>query len=194
VLTFLHVGQPEDYDHCLKFRKALDVTNPEDDLGSIRRNKGDGVKDTCKWLLTVPEYQAWASRWDVRLLLLTGDPGIGKTMISSFLVDELKRQSSAITLAYYFCDNKDGRRNTAISILRSLLWQILKEKPMLFKHAKDDYDEMKDKLSELVKNLDTLWRIFQNILEDHDSKDIIVLVDALDECESSSRRGFSYIS
>jgi hypothetical protein len=41
---------------------------------------------------------------------------------------------------------------------------------------------------QLFGNFDALWRIFLNILKDPDAGEIYLLVDALDECESSSRQ------
>ena len=101
------------------------MTNPLDDLAAIRRSTGERVKGTCEWLLVREEYTAWLVRNNLPLLQLVGAPGIGKTIISSFLIDELERkaqQMSVMTLAYYFCDNKDEKRNTATAILQSFLY------------------------------------------------------------------------
>jgi len=161
------------------------LTDPADDLIAIQRKKGKRVDGTSEWLLKREEYRAWRDGHNLQLLLLIGDPGIGKTMISSFLVEELK--TFAMTLAYYFCDNKEEKRNTATSILRGLLLQLLKQRRILFKHIKADY-----KLQEksLFENLDALWRILLNMLKDPNAGKIYVLVDALDECERSSRQAF----
>jgi Cdc6-like AAA superfamily ATPase len=163
------------------------LTNPLDDLAAIQRSKGERVESTCEWLLVQGEYIAWLVRDGPQLLRLVGAPGMGKTMISSFLVDELERkaqQNPAMILAYYFCDNKDEKRNTATAILRGLLLQLLRQRPILFKHIQPDYNLMKKSLFE---NLDALWRILLNMLKDSDVGDAYILVDALDECQRSSR-------
>ena len=183
----------EDNTTCQKFLGSLRLTDPLDDLEATRRVKGVGVKGTCKWLLAENKYVAWKVGDKPQLLWLVGGPGIGKTMISSFLVGELERkagQDSAMTLAYYFCDNKDESRNTASALLRGLLLQLLRKRPILFKHVKKDYYEMKDRLPELLRNLDSLWRIFRSMLKDHDAGNVYILVDALDECEKSSQKAF----
>ncbi|CZR58258.1 uncharacterized protein PAC_08149 [Phialocephala subalpina] len=176
-----------------KFLQSLRVTDPRDDLEAIRRAKGEGVKGTCEWLFNVNEYRAWEHKDRPQLLRLQGGPGMGKTMISSFLVDKLEekeRQDSTMTLAYYFCDNKDERRNTALVLLRGLLFQLLSKRPDLFKHAEKDYDVMKDQLPKLFENLHPLWRIIRSMLKDREAGKVYILVDALDECEGSSRKDF----
>jgi len=116
-------------------------------------------------------------------------------MISSFLVHKLEekekaREDSAITLVYYFCNNKDESCNTALALLRGLLLQLLRKRPILFNYAEGDYNKMKDRLFKLFENLDSLWRILPKMLKDNDASKVCVLVDALDECERSSRQSF----
>ena len=69
------------------------------------------------------------------LLRLIGSPGIGKTMISTFLVKELQEKAQRAigkAFAYFFFDDKDNRRNEPKAMLRSLIWQLLLQKNELF--------------------------------------------------------------
>ncbi len=121
------------------------------------------------------------------MLQLVGAPGIGKTMISSYLIDELGKRAqftSSMIFAYYFCDNKDDKRNTAIAIIRGLLLQLLRQRPLLFKHIQEDYDQMGDRAFD---NFDALWRILLKMLADPNAGQIYLLIDALNECDKSSR-------
>ena len=166
------------------------LTNPADDLAQIRRSKGERVPGTCEWLLIHETYTAWSVTETSEVLRLLGGPGIGKTMISSFLVEELEQKAKktpTMTLAYYFCDNKDERRRSGLAILRGLLLQILRQLPMLSKHVQLEYDQQQDKL---FGNFDALWRILLKVLEDPDAGEIYLLIDALDECETPSREAF----
>ena len=81
------------------------------------------------------------------MLQLVNASDIKKTMILSYLVEELKKRAqftSDMTFAYYFCDNKDDKRNTVIAIIREFLLQLLRQRFLLFKHIQKDYDQMKD--------------------------------------------------
>ena len=111
-------------------------------------------------------------------------------MISSFLVEELAQlaeRSSQMTLAYYFCDDKDERRRTATAILRGLLLQLLRQRPVLFKHIQPDFDVTRDRL---FTDFYALQRIFDNIVKDPEAGEVYCLIDALDECEKESRQLF----
>ena len=124
------------------------------------------------------------------MLSLSGGPGIGKTMISSFLVEELAdlaEHSSQMTLAYYFCDDKVEKRRTATAILRGLLLQLLRQRPAHFKHIQSEFDMSRDSL---FSNFHALWRIFVSIVQDAEVGEVCCLIDALDECEKESRQLF----
>jgi ankyrin repeat protein len=171
-------------DKHLPCLQSLYLTNPTDDLADIRTSKGRRVDGTCEWLLVQEEYTTWLVKEGVQLLWLVGAPGIGKTMISTFLVDELEeraRKLPGMTFAYYFCDNKNESRRTAEAIIRGLLLQLLRQHYDLIELIKPDFDLMKDKL---WKDFHALWRNFVKILSHFKPGQVYLLVDALDECET----------
>ncbi|KAL9134421.1 MAG: hypothetical protein Q9175_004391 [Cornicularia normoerica] len=178
---------PNENLSCLQ---SLFLSNPRDDLAAIRSAKGDRVDGTCEWILTQDRYTSWLVEDSPQLLWLSGAPGIGKTMLSGFLVEEiaqLAKQSSQMTVAYYFCDDKYQERRTATAILRGLLLQLLRQRPILFKHIQSDFDMCGDSL---CTNLHALWRIFVSIVQDPEAGEVYCLIDALDECEKESRQLF----
>ena len=182
---FSDTGIPSGNMECLK---TLFLSNPLDDLAAIHNGKGQRTAGTCEWILTQDRYTSWLVGESPQLLWLSGAPGIGKTMISSFLVEELTRsaeQSSQMMLAYYFCDDKDEKRRTVTSILRGLLVQLLRQRPSLFKHIQSDFDMSGGSIS---TNFHALWRILTCILKDPEAGEVYCLIDALDECETESRQ------
>jgi ankyrin repeat protein len=163
------------------------LTDPKDDLGRIRRQKERRVGHTCEWLLEREEFSTWDAESEPQLLRLVGSPGIGKTVMSIFLVNELQRKvkrTPNTMFAYFFCDYKDKDRNTPTAILRSVIRQLLLQNHMLFEHIQSDF---KEKKSSLFMNFDALWRILKSMLRDDGAGEVFVLVDALDECELSMR-------
>jgi ankyrin repeat protein len=174
------------HDKQLKCLSGLFQTNPLDDLKTIQKAKKK-LDGTCEWLLLREEYINWVSgegRW---LLRLEGAPGIGKTVLATFLVNELTKRAETtpdMTFAYYFCDNKHEDRKTATSILRGLIWQLLTQRNELFQHIMWDFESRQNGLFE---NFEALWRILSNMLRDPKSGDVVFLIDALDECEELSR-------
>jgi ankyrin repeat protein len=136
------------------------------------------------------KYSEWLVGDSLQLLRLVGAPGIGKTMLSSFLVDELERKARTtprMTFAYYFCDNKDDKRKTATAIIRGLLVQLLQQHPGLFKYIQPKYNMIGD---DLFIDFDALWLILVLIIKDFGGGELYLLMDALDECEKKSRQAF----
>ena len=176
----------------LKCLRSLLLTEPEDDLANIRRTKGKRVKGTCKWVLVNQQYAEWVAADRSQLLRLTGSPGIGKTMIATFLVDELKeraKRTGSTLFAFFFFDDKNENRRTATALLRALLVQLLRQQPTFFKYVQPEYDKYgKEKFEDIFcKNFDALWRVFEAILSNPVKPSIFILIDALDECEEASK-------
>ncbi|RYP39454.1 hypothetical protein DL767_002188 [Monosporascus sp. MG133] len=175
---------------CLQ---EMRVTNPRDILSDVRTQKGERVGHTCEWILKREEFSAWGASDNSQLLRLIGSPGIGKTMMSTFLVEVLKRKvekSPDKAFAYFFCDDKNQERRTPTAMLRSLIWQLLLQRNELFEHMQSDFEKHKDiRLFEcLFENFSTLWRIFQDMLRDERAGEVFILIDALDECDRSTRK------
>lgn len=155
------------------------MTHPQDDLASIRRLKGELVDGSCKWLLGERKCHAWEVGGGPQLLWLQGNPSIGKTMASSFIAEQLMQkaqQHALMRVVYYFCDGKDESRNTALVILSGILLQLLDQRPLLPRHGEIDYDQIENRLSELVRNIDTLWTIIQKMVTDPEAGKVHVLV------------------
>lgn len=164
----------------------LYLTDAAGDLAKTLRSKGKRVAGTCEWVLATTEYRNWVAGDGLQLLWLTGPPGIGKTMISCFLVEQLNkvaRESQAVLFAHYFCDDKDGLRRTATAILRGILGQLLRQRPALFRLMEEDY---KIKRDSVVDDVDVLWEFLLRMLDGCIGR-VYILIDALDECEEQSR-------
>ncbi|KAI1109378.1 hypothetical protein F5Y14DRAFT_30227 [Nemania sp. NC0429] len=181
-----------DLRKCLR---EMRVTNPRDILSHIKMHKGKRVGHTCEWILKREEFLAWGAKDDLELLRLVGSPGIGKTMMSTFLVEVLRERaekSRESAFAYFFCDDKNQDRKTPTDILRSLIWQLLLQRNELFKkHMQPDFDKYSDSrlFDDLFCNFFPLWRIFQEMLLDAEAGEVFILIDALDECDPSTRKG-----
>jgi hypothetical protein len=69
------------------------------------------------------------------------------------------------------------------------VWQLLLQRNELFRHVQPDFEKHTDNrvFKGLFDNFSALWRIFQAMLRDERAGDVFILVDALDECERSTR-------
>ena len=132
-----------DLRECLQ---EMRVTNPRDILADVQAQKGKRLGHTCEWILTRKEFSAWGTSSDSQLFRIVGSPGIGKTMMSTFIIEVLKEKvekSPNKAFAYFLCDDKSQDRRTATAILRSFIWQLLLQRNGLFRHIKPDFEKHK---------------------------------------------------
>lgn len=123
------------------------------------------------------------------MLHITGSPGIGKTIMATYLIEEIIRYAkvSNTLFAFCFCDGMP-ELDQAARVVRVLLAQLLQQDPKLFAHIQPEYDIHQDQLR---NRFDALWRIVRQIMSDPDSPTIIFLIDGLDECSIETQQTLS---
>jgi Cdc6-like AAA superfamily ATPase len=167
--------------------RALFLTDPRDDRDKLILFKGSRVEGTCEWIKTNKLYDSWLHSKS-QLLWLSGGPGKGKTMLSIFLAEELEQQMKGLKDALfiqYFCDSKDEKRNTAVTIIRGLLFQLLLLRPELFDYILPAFKVQKETLFG-DSSFEALWRILESMIRDPALGTIYCILDGLDECDESS--------
>ncbi|PVH98433.1 hypothetical protein DM02DRAFT_46188 [Periconia macrospinosa] len=178
-----------------KCREALYLTDPESDRGSIISAKGERVDGTCEWVTHDDRYQAWLnddgdSNGCTRLLWISGGPGKGKTMMSVYLTEELERHTERADnahLLFFFCSAEDNNRNTAVAVLRGLVYQIIDKRPQLAKHPLPHFGTP-ERTQQTLLSLETLWIIFSKLVTDPELGTMFCVLDGLDECKESTAR------
>lgn len=173
----------EQEENCLQYFWTSDYITHRESIPT----PGSG---TCAWFSGQENYDYWLTEPDSIALWVSGNTGCGKTILSSFIVDELStvkfRSRVPSTVCYFFCDTKNDQENTAEAILLAILHQIFTAHPFLLqKHALPFYKEMG---SRMFLSFGTLCDIFERISFDKNAGDMFCIIDALDECEKSSRR------
>ncbi|KIW70057.1 hypothetical protein PV04_02368 [Phialophora macrospora] len=169
----------------------LFITNPVDDRAMLIRTKGTRSEGTCIWITEHPTYRSWQDpACQSPLLWISGGPGKGKTMMSVFLTEEreqlaAQRNGSTQQVIYFFCDNKDNRRNKASCIIRGLILQILVSHPDSITHLLPDFKIQRSGLFE-ENSFDSLCRVFENITRNTDVDFVSCVLDGIDELEDSA--------
>ena len=74
--------------------KSVDSSGQSIDYESYRTRNPPRVPGTCTWFLEHPKFKVWRSESSSSLLWLSADPGCGKSVLASFLVEELQTTSS----------------------------------------------------------------------------------------------------
>jgi ankyrin repeat protein len=192
-------------------KNALFLTDPCVEREKLINKKGQRVAGTCEWIIQHPSYQSWLQNGD-QLLWISGGPGKGKTMMSIFLTEELERVASTsirVQTICYFCSVQDGKLNTAVAILRSLIHQIITQTPDLAKHAQayftsgglqrqddgkrqggrqpqDDGQQQDDRQRQTLSSFETLWIILKSIVTDEMLPTTFCVLDGLDESDEQA--------
>lgn len=113
-------------------------------------------------------------------------------MLMIGLVNQLARsRTSNPGFAFFFCQNADARLNNANSVLRGLVWMLLRAQTSLAQYVLKEYRVKKDKRAAMFEipnqNLfSTLKIMLTSILRDARFDRLYILVDALDECIQDS--------
>ncbi|TQN70161.1 Vegetative incompatibility protein HET-E-1, partial [Colletotrichum shisoi] len=184
--------QRPDARNCLR---DLFVTDPLEDKNALKRKKGSRARGTCDWIMGAEELTTWLGPGAMnssesqasQVLWLHGNPGTGKSTMAIFLAEELSEAFSATdgkTLAYFFCDSTFDKRNTATSVIRGLILQLVQQHPQLLDYLLPKYNE---RGATLFNSFDALWGILLEVAADKNTGQKYCIIDALDECDPESQ-------
>ncbi|KID69235.1 Ankyrin repeat-containing domain protein, partial [Metarhizium hybridum] len=197
----LLVIDPADVDKTPRARDGQERKDRDDILEWITRidyghQYSDILKRRCEgtgqWLLDSTKFENWLESKG-QTLFCSGIPGAGKTVLSAIVVDHLCRKfgnDSSIGIAWLFCEYHRHNEQTLEHLLSSLLKQLLKQQTTLPNCVTELYESHQrrttrpsiDDIVELLQSSTaTLSRIF-------------VIVDALDECQTTEGCQMDFIS
>ena len=146
------------------------------------------VPKTCELFLVHQKYKAWLDEKGPSLLWVTGDPGCGKSVLSSFLVEKLgetaKKAEKQTTVCFFFLKDDSNDQKDASSALCSILHQIYMIEPRLISNCMHDF---RTKGRKFISELRELWNIFTATVMDGRCGDILCVLDSLDEASEKSR-------
>ena len=140
---------------------------------------------TNNWFLSCKEFENWRDSQN-SFLWLSGRPGSGKTILMSSAIHSLQQPSGEKELpllAYFYCDFRSPETRDPLNLAGSVLAQIC-FKLGSFPAALDEaFERSKMSASPYGKrtNLGTIIEILVDLSCQHR---IVIVVDALDECDS----------
>ncbi|KAK0517520.1 hypothetical protein JMJ35_000675 [Cladonia borealis] len=141
---------------------------------------------TGQWLLETEQFKTWFEGKGSLVLWCPGNPGTGKTVLTSIAVNCVAETTRGqdIAIIYVYCDYKDSSTHSVNALLSSLLRQLIEQSPRA-----ESIAELSMMLNENAKYRDpTEAELFTWVCTvSKDFKDVYVFVDALDECPELSR-------
>jgi Cdc6-like AAA superfamily ATPase len=134
---------------------------------------------TGSWLLDTSEYQTWLET-PGQTLFCQGIPGVGKTILTSGLIDHLSSklaEDSASGISYIFCNFQRQDQQTSDGLLACILKQLCAGLPSLPESLRSLYtshaiQRTRPSSREIISTLGS-------VISEHSR--VFIIVDALDE-------------
>jgi hypothetical protein len=143
------------------------------------------AKDSGSWIFRNGQFQSWAQR-SFPVLWLCGGPGIGKSSLTSHIIEFLRQQlvepmngSPRILVAYFYFKEADRELRSFGNALRTMASDIADGDPLFFRHV---YKACTDSPS-AMHSISLLWEdVFQSYFNERSCQSAVYLIfDGLDE-------------
>ena len=185
VLEISHgVREAEIRDQELRTTEILNWLCPISMLSRHAEVQAKRAKGTGTWFTKRKEFQSWAKgRPASSSLLANGGPGVGKTILTSIVIDHLREECSKddLALAYFYCDHGQQQTQTAQIFAGSILRQFVQRSAStlpscvteFYQQNKDgirDQAWFRDLLTVIIRVASTFEKCF-------------IIIDALDETD-----------
>ncbi|KAJ8127927.1 hypothetical protein O1611_g5708 [Lasiodiplodia mahajangana] len=171
-----------DDDNIEKCLRALQVSISASDRAPQRRElPKDFDSNTCSWVDKQVDEFCDAENTS-RALIFRGSPGCGKSVLSRYIMDHLEKRDTKIV--HFVFKDDSWETSHAESAIRSLIRQMLFKDRRLYRHLQN-YEENRSGNS---WPFEYLMRVFRDMISNGRSRSLIIVLDALNECEDQSRR------
>ncbi|KAI1149764.1 hypothetical protein F4825DRAFT_453150 [Nemania diffusa] len=165
--------------HILNWLTADDYAPLQSDLINQR------LAGTGQWIIGSNEFEQWLQA-DKQTLFCPGGPGVGKTMLTSIVIDELMTRfgnNVTVGIAYVYCSFQRRQQQRAEDILASLLRQLAQGRPSLPNSVKLLYE--KHSKQRTRPSLSDISRVLQSVVVSYSR--VFIVIDAVDECYEADR-------
>ncbi|KAK7973104.1 hypothetical protein PG988_007238 [Apiospora saccharicola] len=145
---------------------------------------------TCKWLLRSKIYGDWVKSKHLEdnhgFFWMKGKPGTGKSTIMKFLFANARRtMKDKILISFFFNARGHALERSTTGLYRSLLLQLLEQKPSLQEVL--GFDSLRNRGTS-GWSLELLKSLFEQAVQSLAGIPVVCFVDALDECPETEVR------
>lgn len=149
-------------------------------------------RETGSWLLERPEFTSWIQNDNCSLFWLRGSPGAGKSVLASYVLQDLKKRLDGVdgsTIAYYFCDARYKMSAPAAMVLREIIKELLprQSEPTTLQRLRAILTVLESGDSKMsASQLRCYFTAIQRTMADGET--LFLIIDGLDEAEESETR------
>jgi ankyrin repeat protein len=171
---------------CLSQHPRADIHNQYNHLHCIR------CREIGNWLFQLPEFISWMQNDSNGVFWLNGSMGSGKSVLTSYMVQDLKKRlnrSDGCIIASYFFDARYKFSASTATVLREMIQEVLQHQH----HA-----PARERLQSILVNLDAAnakispsqlrayFTAIRNTLVD--GKSMFLILDGLDDLDESETK------
>ncbi|KAI1294320.1 purine and uridine phosphorylase [Xylaria venustula] len=176
---------PMDPARRVAILKAL-YTSPYRDR---KERNPDRVLGTCEWFVTDNRFTHWLESQSSCMLLVSADPGCGKSVLAKYLIDsELPTSESRVTCYFFFKDDF-ADQSSARSALCCILHQLFEQKTTLLSNKIVERFEAGGE--NITGSFAELWDVLLTASQNNNAGEVVCILDAFDECDDQGRSDFT---
>jgi hypothetical protein len=108
---------------------------------------------------------------------------LGKTILTSLVVEESRLLDHSPVVLFFYCKNGDTQRDNFVSIARSMLSQLLKQKKDLLPYF---YEESSNSAEAILTSPAMSKELLETAIKN--CKSVYIIIDGLDECPRDERK------
>jgi hypothetical protein len=139
-LEYMQLQKSKEAETCHQVFK-LTSGNPPVTYETYKDRIDNRVEGTCEWFLHHQSFVSWVARSSrAGPLLVSADPGCGKSVLAKYLVDEglvSHGLPESAAVCYFFF--KDALQDSLNQALCAVLHQLFSHRPSLIKHALTEF-------------------------------------------------------
>ncbi|CAG9985295.1 unnamed protein product, partial [Clonostachys byssicola] len=137
--------------------------------------------------LQYEDFETWRDGPTSSSLLVLGPPGLGKSVLSNFVVNHIQqsvKDRCNDKVIFFFCNIKDDNARTASSVLRALIVQLCTDK-RYFQKLPNRFQTKGESKTFHSAAFDELWRTFDDMVQSGLHRRIFCIIDGLDVYETA---------
>ena len=181
----LHLA--EQREQRQQMTDILDWLAPVESLHKHRDVQAKRAQGTGKWFLDKHQFRDWLHTGSIHDLLCIGGPGVGKSVLCSLVIDELRQKytNSDTAVIYYYCDYSEQQAQTPEHLARCILRQICAARDSIPTAVLDFYNKTRNNPKDESWFQDLQSRLHRVIAT---FTTCYLIIDAFDETEAIRQR------